>query len=202
MLIGLHGQAGSGKDTVFERAIKVSAAGRDLQRISFAGAIKRSVAALFDISVEEINNIKNEAWLELYIPDRGNDDSGATLVTAQSFRQFLQRYGTEAHRELFGDNFWLNIALPLDMNHGNRVVFVTDVRFENEADRITNLGGEIWHVIGPDDNPDPTHDSEKMLPARYIDVTIDNRERGDNFNSLDRKIHRLLSPLKNQAWEV
>ena len=29
-----------------------------------------------------------------------------------TFREFLQRYGTEAHRDVFGKDFWLEYTLP------------------------------------------------------------------------------------------
>ena len=108
MLIALHGKLQSGKDTTFERIQKFVP---DAERISFADPLKDSVAALLEISREEIELMKlTDDWaVKVYIPSERFPNTN--IVNSMSMRQFLQRYGTESHRDIFGDDFWVKQAL-------------------------------------------------------------------------------------------
>lgn len=105
-----------------------------------------------------------------------------------SGRTFLQRYGTEAHRDLFGDDFWVDALLPLEIKkfHGDEarwqknfptsdIAVITDVRFENEAERIRDLGGQVWRIDRPDlPETEDQHASEQALPISMVDVVVPN----------------------------
>ena len=151
MIIGLSGFKGSGKDTVAAYLMKE----HEFERKAFADPLKESVAALFDIPFSEVDKLKNS-------------DSAVTLdidnrYHSVSFRQFLQRYGTESHRGVFGEDFWLEYTLPSNGSYYGRKIVVTDVRFENEATRIKELGGQIWFINRTTDRSsfDP-HASENL----------------------------------------
>lgn len=129
---------------------------------------------------------------------------GELVSFAITGRELWQLYGTEAHRATdlghsFHPNFWVDNLLPLDGEPGKYdtadvkipafwksfaeswagfadYAVVTDVRFPNEAQRIRELGGEIWWInaedrIGP--NVDG-HSSETKLDDSLIDKVIDN----------------------------
>jgi len=114
-------------------------------------------------------------------------------------RQFLQEMGVRG-RELFGDTFWIDQVLPRPLasegatqmgpslavfvaeKHAELlaqmypdvdIVAITDLRFENEAERVIALGGEVWEVKRPGTASDG-HASEQPLPDELITVTIDN----------------------------
>lgn len=118
-------------------------------------------------------------------------------------RELWQFYGTEAHRaedlgHSFSTNFWVDNVLPCPVSHtpgmdsvDHRVqnertlreyypeadvLVVTDVRFPNEAQRVLNLGGEVWEIdadqrIGA---PRDDHPSEQPLPIELVTRKIDN----------------------------
>jgi hypothetical protein len=106
-------------------------------------------------------------------------------VTTLTGRHYLQHLGTQA-RKVFGDDFWVDQVLPEAMTHGptNQVrlraaysgmdcVAFTDLRFENEAKRVLDLGGEVWEVMRPGTASDG-HDSEQVLPRSLVTRQIDN----------------------------
>ena len=103
-MIGLHGRMGSGKDTVLER-LQVLQPGR-FERVSFADPLKRSAAALLGVSVEKLEEWKRDEEALLCFGNAENFDAGCMTV-----RKYLQRYGTEAHRDIFGSDFWVNIGI-------------------------------------------------------------------------------------------
>lgn len=202
MLIGLNGQMGSGKNTVAERARLVIERWANLNgtkpieviEISFADKLKDSACALLGITREHMEHYKNLNDVEIVLYDPHGDhglryafDDNVTL----NMRLFLQRYGTEAHRDIFGDGFWVEQAFK-DVNHRLKFAFVTDVRFPNEAEAIRERHGTIWNIKGPDFNPEPTHPSEQILHTDLIDVEILNRYRDDDFHALDSTLEHLL----------
>jgi len=57
MIIGLHGSKRSGKDTAYEF---IKSEYNHAVRLAFADKIKESLAALFGVSIREINTLKEE----------------------------------------------------------------------------------------------------------------------------------------------
>lgn len=95
MLIGMTGLKGSGKDTAAAHLVAV----HGFTRVAFADLLKESLAAFFGITMEEIEEWKNDDSCVIIFQRPNGMRSTMTL------RQALQRYGTEAHREIFGTNF-------------------------------------------------------------------------------------------------
>ena len=183
-LIGLTGKMGAGKDEVFKRLQTVF--GEHLyRRASFADPLKDSVAALFDVNRDVLDAWKNEPNMRVSVLDlKGN---GRDLGRSFSVREILQRYGTEAHREIFGEDFWVDVAMrELEKQRGKDAMLrvgpytyvFTDVRFENEARAIENAGGRLVRVRGVDDDTGD-HASEAGVPDSFIDYEIDNTFRPD-----------------------
>lgn len=178
--LGLHGPAGAGKDTAYERLVALG--GERFVRFSIADPMKDSIAALFGVSLWELDAWKRDPNIGVAIVDDSTDE----ISERKSMREFMQRYGTEAHREIFGEDFWLKHWLRRveAMRYGPDVdplqrptIVNTSVRFPNEAEAILALpGGEIWQIVGPQDEGAAGHESETPLPpglvTRYIDNSI------------------------------
>jgi hypothetical protein len=191
--IGVHGRLGSGKDTVYERLAELHL-DLSVKRLSFADKLKDSACALLGITREQMEEMKRTDATEIEVHTH-HTGGMASVQSRMNMRTFLQRYGTESHRDIFGQNFWVDQALnpvhfgPHDHDHLEMFVF-TDVRFENEAQAILNRGGMILRVIG--DNEDTgDHASERPLPDRFITATIDNTIRDDGFAHLDNQLREL-----------
>jgi hypothetical protein len=182
MIIGLHGSKRSGKDTAYKF---IQSAYPHAQRLAFADKIKESLAALFGVSIREINTLKEER--------------GVFKIESQSFehsytwRSFAQRYGTEAHRDIFGENFWVDMILPKEPNVPDEELWViTDVRFENEAERIKHLGGHIICINRPNLFYNDSHISEERLPEEFFSYIIDNKS---SLNQFKERVLEVVSEL-------
>lgn len=189
MLIGLNGRKQAGKDTVFARTAHIMRDVVPVERASFADLLYQSAAAALGVTVEFLQTFKSDprARVVVVMPTHDGDE---VVRFEQTIREFLQRYGTEAHREIFGDDFWVE---QVRLAHEGRIVMVTDVRFPNEAEAVRKAGGVVVEVVGPMGRvTDDAHASEAPLPAELVDVTITNKVRDDNFRTLDGQVDTLL----------
>jgi hypothetical protein len=192
LIIGLTGKKGSGKDT----AAKYLVDNYGYERKAFADSLKRSVAALFDIPFERVDEWKVnqpgkldnvEVIIDVAHPDR-------TTQYSMSWREFLQRYGTESHREIFGYDFWVDQVLPYYPNSNdypryyelkNKKFVISDVRFENEAARVAYYGGRVIEIIRPSlNNVVDTHVSERIPPANFEFLNLEDN-MVNLYNALD-----------------
>lgn len=87
-------------------------------------------------------------------------------------RDLLVRLGAGT-RKVLGADVWVDALLPLNAaTWGISSAVITDVRYANEALRIKQLGGQIWHVerecVGPANEEEAR--SLALLPRadRYI----------------------------------
>lgn len=207
-VIGLTGVAKSGKDTVAE-VILHRYTGKRVIRQGFADALKLSAGRLFypnctpEIGIDFCNWLKGEN-IRVQIVEEHEDPHSLVMpeiVSDISGRQFLQRYGTEAHRDVFGKDFWLDAVLPLTPvtfgEGGSKeidrddcdVLVIPDVRFENEAKRVLYCGGEIWLVRRPGVAPVEDHASENGVPLGCITKIIANT---GTLDDLERVVVREL----------
>lgn len=178
MLIGLHGQKRVGKDTVCGFLLEwYEQLGYGVERRSFASSLKLSAARAIGLQFETAEEA--EEWAELF-KLHGEIRHGAlghTPSVVISGREYLQNYGTQAHRDIFGTDFWVDMCLPPHSSElpDDTIVVVTDVRFPNEAQRIRDLGGEVWHILRPElEQEGDTHASEVPLPSDLVDYVIVN----------------------------
>lgn len=196
-IIGLGGRAGAGKDTVASRIEALLDSRWTVNRISFAAPLKQSVAALFDITVEDVERAKIDHRKHVTVttgwrPHEFEPNAEEWLTKDFTMREILQRYGTEAHRNIFGENFWVEQGMnKIDTRPFVCNVF-TDVRFPNEAEAIKQVGGRVFEVKGLVNGATPAHSSETPLPARVTDGFIINVERHDDYVTLDSEVYPLL----------
>lgn len=192
MLIGLNGRKQAGKDTVCERIAHKLADVIEVERVSFADLLYVSAAEALGVSVEWLQAHKSDTAARVAIGIR-YDELGIVPTSELTVREYLQRYGTEAHRSVFGDNFWVEQVERKLAAHRERIVVVTDVRFENEARAVRAAAGAVVEVIGPMGSvTDDAHASETPLPVELVDVVIPNLVRDDEFRALDGEVDRLL----------
>lgn len=155
-LIGLTGFARCGKDTFFLRAARLlHNLGFEVDRFAFADVLKSECDPL----------------LRLH--------TGISAFTSHAeekelIRPLLVTYGTNIRRKL-NPNCWIDqikaeVSEKLSLGH---YVFITDVRFYNEAEWIKSEGGSIFNIkrdgFGPA-NPDEQEQSK--LIKFLIDVKI------------------------------
>ena len=146
MIIGLSGRINSGKSYLANICIE-----NGYEKIYFALPLKRLVAGLIGVNVEEINKLKyvekdynfmkmDYIFLarETGIPYKTIEDE-MSKVKFTTVRQLLQFIGTDIIRK-YNTNWHVNRIremLKPDVNY-----VIDDVRFPNEMNLIKELGGD------------------------------------------------------------
>ena len=157
-VIGLTGAAGSGKDTVRGMLEAHGYIG-----IAFADPMRAMLAELLEHAGLP------EAWLT----DRQRKEEPIPWL-GLSYRQMAQTLGTEWGRALHPD-FWLRIASMRMGSYGEGARFViSDVRFDNEAKLVRELGGVIWRIQRPGIEAVRPHVSETELASIRVDDLVNN----------------------------
>ena len=167
MIIGLNGKIGAGKDTVADFLVKEYG----FTKVGFSDVMYDAVCGLWGISLEEALLWKHDPDVKIHRVVRG-------FIHPLTWREFLQRFGTEMGRGVFGEDFWVDqfnrkyLDLWDEELEAVRLV-VRDVRFDNEAQNIVDFGGDIWQVHRPGHESDG-HPSEAGIDENFI--------RGDIMN--------------------
>lgn len=193
-LIGLHGRLQAGKDTTYERIARMCEGIYRVEQLSFANPLKDSAAALLGITREELERMKVDPGVSISVRVPLDEFGYRYRTVTLTGREYLQRYGTESHRDVFGDDFWVRQAMDKVTQLGT-VYVVTDVRFPNEVAAIQDRGGYLAHVIGPEGVAAGGHSSEQALPDDVFDFVIDNTVRDDDFAFLDEQVNVLFGSI-------
>jgi hypothetical protein len=154
----------SGKDTV---AGILSQQFANIERTAFADKLKESAAAALGISRETLEDLKLREREHVQLLSNPH-------VIDFNIRLYLQRYGTEAHRNVFGDDFWVEQVLDKPVTDGT-ILVVTDMRFPNEIAGVLDRGGIAVKIRREEADSKPiTHPSEQTLPDEQFDYFLDN----------------------------
>jgi hypothetical protein len=187
MIIGLNGRLKAGKDTTYH---VIKEFFPEAEQISFASKLKMSAAASIGIDVETLEAFKGreDLFFELF-------DPVSRIMYRFNIRQYLQWYGTEGHRLVFGDDFWVDMALPKDVSHEDRLLVITDMRFPNEAQRVLDLGGFTVKVERETATAHADHPSEQSID-HMIDYFLDNT---GTMTDLRANVGQMLLELSEQS---
>lgn len=164
----------------------------------FAGKLKDIASILTGIPVEKFEDqeFKKEdlgiEWAYAY-PGEYYDD-GEPVMVRMSVRQLLQKLGTEAMRNGLHNNVWVNALFadykPIKLSQDDPSYWlVTDTRFPNEADAITERGGILLRIERPGTSTGD-HPSETALDDYPFEHVIMND--GD-LNDLINKVRDFLT---------
>lgn len=179
MLIGIHGPARSGKDTIARRLVTA----HGFAQVSFASPIREFIANLTGLSLDHIN-------------DSDVKERPIHWLGGKSPRQMMQTLGTEWGRELVDPELWVKVAaqkIARLVGAGQSVV-VSDVRFENEAAMVRDMGGTMLFVHRPDRPKQlvSPHVSESGIPFNLKDWTVRNdRDIGHLNDNVDLMVDAL-----------
>ena len=201
MLVGIAGLQGSGKDTfALSAAAAILAEGTPAVIDRFAAPLKASAAAALGVPEEFLEEIKRIGRMQITFEAIDAEDGPEWLPSFHSItvRQYLQNYGTEAHRDIFGDSFWVEQLVRRyhdELISTKHVRLVCDLRFQNEAEAILAEGGRVVVVNRPGLEADG-HPSEDLswVPhvARYDDRVkmIENAHTLDDFHESSARFAR------------
>jgi hypothetical protein len=165
IIIGISGKKQSGKDTVCQIMLdKFKAKGYPAVRLGFADALKEEVAKGCGVTVNYIEQHKN------------------------NFRLILQGWGKDFRRDLISEDYWI-VKLLDKVNNlpDNTYVIIPDVRLLNEFDTLKLCGATILRVERDIPTTD-THQSETDLDNAIFDNIINNsgtlEELSDNVENI------------------
>lgn len=193
-LIGCVGYAGAGKDSFADQMVKEF------------GYVKLGFAdKLYELALK-LNPI---IW-KLPFPQRLKtivDKKGWTKAKRiPGVRKYLQWLGTEVGREVFGEDIWINTLKPKieSLLQNGKSVIITNVRFENEAQYIEELGGSIVLVTRPGVGPVNGHRSDKGEAFDYAIFRVENNGTEEDLrawaHSCQAAMHGMHSnPMVNHA---
>ena len=176
MIIGLCGYAQSGKDTAAAHLVE----SLGWARVAFADPLREMLYAL-NPALDEWTNVQSLV-----------DKVGWEFAKKDpEVRRLLQALGTEAGRKVLGDEIWVDVAAKKIRKMLPANVVLTDVRFENEAQMILGMYGQIIRVERPGVGAVNGHVSENGIPDWYVSEVIVN---GGGIGDLRAKIARSASP--------
>ncbi len=161
VVVGINGIAGAGKDTVAKMvALSLSTDHNfKVQHFAFADNLKKAASIIFNVPLEDFYD---RAKKEETIPYWG-----------MSPRQMAQLLGTEACRKGIRDDIWIKSLESSIASSNADIVFVTDVRFDNEAEFtqkygfVVNLTRDTQELI-----KDSAHASEAGIDTKWVKYNI------------------------------
>jgi len=177
-IIGITGRARSGKDTL----AKILVDRYGYRRLAFADPIREFVARLLGVSPEELMDGKLK-------------ETPCARLGFKTPREAMQTLGTEWGRNTMHQSIW---AFCLQdrlrgLNWRWECAVVPDVRFDNEAKMIRNMGGKIISITRDAAEPVNPHVSEAGISPELIDLEITNNLSRD---ALARHAQRIVTERK------
>lgn len=183
-IVGLTGYAGSGKDYVCD----ILRAEYYATRVAFADGVRLEVEEFLSPGTQPIEYSSQArlpaVWKKPY-PDE--------------IRRLLQWWGTE-YRRAEDQDYWVNKGVQRIKAARTTfdLVIVTDVRFQNEADAIRDLGGIVLQVTASQEirarrlggSLPPAHASE------VIDFGVDGLIRNDDLTRMPEILKGYLTGLE------
>lgn len=198
MLIGLGHQMRSGKDTVAEMLVRE----REFTRFAFADILREyayrvnPVVLLSSGEVELLPTGHCKARCQTVLSYKSLVDGPALNLaeivdmvgweqakSVRGVRRTLQELGHHG-REMIGPNVWVDALFSAVAASGAERVVISDVRYDNEAERIRREGGITAHVIREvqgGDSETSGHPSEHGLSAGWADCVLDNNGSRDEL---------------------
>lgn len=156
MIIGFSGKRGSGKDT-YSHKLKVFMG--NVKFLAFGDAVKNELTYIYDLirfaqdendailSVSRFSKIGYDevAVLVNSVFDSVRGDDEINGFTKNEHTMFAMQYWATDVRRKYDEDYWVNIVRQsiLEYSSVDYHVFITDVRFPNEADAVIESGGVL-----------------------------------------------------------
>jgi hypothetical protein len=194
MLIGVTGDKRAGKDTV----AKLLCEHYGYMRYALADPMRDALLALDPYVGHDAFNDVGVRLSEAFDTFGGWEGLKASQY-ALEVRRLQERFGTEAGRDVHGNGLWIN-ALVKRMNGDGMYpyaadVVVPDVRFDNEADWVHDVGGVVIKVTRPG-TTQTGHASSAGIHPTSVDYHIRN---DGSVLDLKVKLHEVMLDLGIKA---
>ena len=183
-IIGICGPARSGKDTLADSFIEIFKEYKvKTQKLSFAKELKYECKSF----------VKRTLGIDIF-----------TEVTEEKdiIRPLLVTWGTHVRRKL-NDNVWID-ALAKRM-HSNKIIIISDVRFENEFNWIKERGGKIVFINRtlPDGTLVPNANEEEEKNNAFLQQNADSNFTWTTMSDsrwIQAIAHSILTGIVPKDW--
>ena len=183
-IIGICGPARSGKDTLADSFIEIFKEYKvKTQKLSFAQELKYECKSF----------VKRTLGIDIF-----------TEVTEEKdiIRPLLVTWGTHVRRKL-NDNVWID-ALAKRM-HSNKIIIISDVRFENEFNWIKERGGKIVFINRtlPDGTLVPNANEEEEKNNAFLQQNADSNFTWTTMSDsrwIQAIAHSILTGIVPKDW--
>ena len=164
IIIGFSGRGGSGKDTAASFI-------PDSTPLAFAKPLKDAVASVFGFSDEQLYGDLKEVV-----------DADWNVTP----RHVMQSMGTDYLKTTFGKEVFIECC----RKSGTKIVVITDVRFDEEAEMVHSLGGVVARIDRSGVKM-MTHASEQGISCHLVDYIISNDGTMEEFESSILQMYQL-----------
>lgn len=200
-LIALSGKKRSGKDTFAARLIEA----HGFTRIAFADPMRAAALALDPIiRIEQDETgpliaagaplLARYVVTTLRLSEVVDAVGWETAKSVREVRRTLQRLGTEAGRQVLGEDVWVDAAMRQAEQVDGPVV-ITDCRFTNEADAVRARGGIVVRIVRDGLPAGDTHPSETALDDYpHFRALIGNNGTIDDLHAWADAVAELVTP--------
>lgn len=189
LIIQLLGQARSGKDwTADQLKAYFESQGKSVDVMSYAAPMKRITATLFNISLEQLDDCKNNPAF-CTISARMNEGPQPSFIET-NFREFLQRLGNQAMKPEFGEDVWAKLMQANIDKSSADIIIIPDCRFNVELEAV---GGVTVRVVNNSLPPPMNHASELELLHYATMYSIDNTNYSVTSDDIANLAQRILS---------
>lgn len=178
-IVGIHGPMQSGKDTLG----KILVDDFGFKRVAFADALREALYALNPIVPSSEFYYHR---LKEIVDEKGWDKA---KVEIPEIRRLLQVLGTEAGRDIHGQNCWTDIVAHKFEEEPQQSFVCTDVRFPNEVEIIKDYDGIVIRLERTGTSPSDSHVSEQFL--ENCDFVVENN---GTLEELKEKIINTVFP--------
>lgn len=199
MILGISGKAMAGKDTfggmLAESLYKKT--GNVYTLMAFAKSLKEKVQKDFDLSWDQLwgdqKEIEDKRYKKWY-----HDRDGFKHWTP---REILQEYGT-FFRSIDGD-FWVKELFRTIDEKEYKNVIITDVRFPNEMEIVSERGGLNLVVLrdSAGSKINAEHISETALDNYSADIKIDNNGSLEALRKIADDTVKIVEAMYNKKTE-
>lgn len=175
-LILISGKKRAGKDTASAilKGLLVNS-----EVTSFAKPLKEILAVTLGVSIEELEDLKNdETNIEIW------DKNLKDFRVITNFRRSIQALGTEGIRRWFGEGIWAETLIKQPLRVNTEYLIVSDWRYVKELEVLKHDFGQVITIrienrLNTDND---SHSSERDLEGFTFDYTIDNTSKDDSLS--------------------
>jgi len=211
LIIGIHGHARVGKDTLGGYLIEHFKARyrREFVQAAFATQLKNMCKEHFNLTDDQLWGDKKEELDKRYYKPISPNSCGLGLSKLPSrywtAREIMQEVGS-FYRRIYYD-FWVKDLDDYLINNNIKDAIITDVRHINECEYVKNNNGVLIRVLREcvEEIHGMRHESETSLddkPIEYFDIEINNASTLDDlYNAAEETASAILmiEKLKNEG---